>query len=74
MFAFTGLALYWLECQYLSVLILRLNANISVWMFGYFKPRLDIEVECQMLFGWSKQEIAFIRDYNYYDVFFLFSI
>jgi hypothetical protein len=35
MFAFRGLALYWLDCQYPSVLILRLNANIYVWMFGH---------------------------------------
>jgi hypothetical protein len=24
-------------------------------MFRYLEPRLDIEVECQMLFGWSKR-------------------
>jgi hypothetical protein len=31
MFAFRGLALYWFDCQYPSILILRLNANIYVW-------------------------------------------
>jgi hypothetical protein len=50
---FGGLTLYWIECQYLKILILRFNANISVWMFRYSEPRLDIEVECQMLFGLS---------------------
>jgi hypothetical protein len=53
MFALGGLALHWLECQYLKILILRLNANISVWMFRYSEPRHDIEVKCQLLFGWN---------------------
>jgi hypothetical protein len=46
MFALGGLALYWLECQYLKILILRLNTNILVWMFRYLEPKFDIEVEC----------------------------
>jgi hypothetical protein len=46
--------LYWVECLIPMILILRVNANISVWMFRYLEPRLNIEVECYMLFGWSK--------------------
>lgn len=45
---------YWFECQNSRILILRLNANISVWMFRNSEPKLDIELECQILFGWSK--------------------
>ena len=42
-------ALHWVEYQYHRILVLKLNANISVWMFRYSERRLDIEVECQML-------------------------
>jgi hypothetical protein len=51
MFALRGLALHWIECPIPRTLILRSNANIFVWMFRYSKTRLDIVVECQMLFG-----------------------
>jgi hypothetical protein len=54
MFALGGLALYWVECPIPKILILRFNVNISVWMFRYSEQRLDIEVEYQILFGWSK--------------------
>jgi hypothetical protein len=54
MFALGGLTLHLVECQYTRILILRLNANIFVWMFIYSDLRLDIEVECQMLFRQSK--------------------
>jgi hypothetical protein len=53
MFALGSLALHWVECQYLKILILKLNASVFVWMFRYSEHELDIEVECQMLFGWS---------------------
>jgi hypothetical protein len=55
MFALRGLALYCHECQYPKISILRLNANISIWMFSYLEPKLHIEVECQILFGWLKR-------------------
>jgi hypothetical protein len=32
---------------------IEINTNISVWMFRYLVPRIDILVECQILFGWS---------------------
>jgi hypothetical protein len=32
----------------------RLNANISVWLFSYLEPKLDIVIEYQILFGTSK--------------------
>lgn len=57
MYALGGLALYWVECQNLRILILRLNANISVWMFRYSEPKHDIEVEYQMLFGCQSEEL-----------------
>jgi hypothetical protein len=45
-------------------------------MFRYSEPRFDIEVECQILFGWSKQEIAFVWDFfnNFFSKLFLFYI
>ena len=49
-----ALALHSVEYQYHSILVLRLNANIFVWMFRYSEHVLDTELECQMLFGWSK--------------------
>ena len=54
MFALRVLALHWIEYQYHMTLVLRLNVNISVWMFSYSEHKLDIEIEYQMLFGWSK--------------------
>jgi len=57
LYALGSLALYWVECQNPRILILRLNANISVWMFRYSEPRHDIEVECQMLFGCQSEEL-----------------
>jgi hypothetical protein len=33
---------------------IEINTNIFVWMFRYLVPRIDILVECQILFGWSK--------------------
>jgi hypothetical protein len=54
MFALRGLALYWVECPIPRILILMSNANISVWMLRYSEPKLVIEVEYQMVFGWSK--------------------
>jgi hypothetical protein len=46
MFALGTLVLCCLEYQYHMILILRLNANISVWMFRYLEHNLDIEIEC----------------------------
>jgi hypothetical protein len=54
--------LHWDECPIPMILILRSNSNIFVWMFRYLKPRLDIEVECQMLFGWSKRGNVVVQD------------
>jgi hypothetical protein len=54
MFVLEGLTLYWVECPISKILILMSNANISVWMFRYLEPNLDIEVECQILFGCLK--------------------
>jgi hypothetical protein len=60
MFALGGWVLYWIECLILlpMILILRLNVNISVWVFRYFELRLDIEVGIPMLFGWSKRGLV----------------
>jgi hypothetical protein len=58
MFAFGGLVLYWVEYPIPMILILRPNVNIFGWMYGYWEFRHDIEVEYQMLFGWSKGDIS----------------
>jgi hypothetical protein len=60
MFALGGLALHLVDCQYSRILILRYNANVFVWMSRYSDHGLNIEVECQMLFGWSKRGIAIV--------------
>jgi hypothetical protein len=60
MIALGGLALYWIECQCPMILILISNANIFVWMFRHSEPRVDIEVKCQILFGWSNRGIALV--------------
>jgi hypothetical protein len=39
---------------------IEINVNISVWMFRYLVARIDILLECQILFGWSKWCIAFV--------------
>jgi hypothetical protein len=44
MFVLGGLALYWVECQYPMILILRLNANISVWLLRYSEPDLILRL------------------------------
>jgi hypothetical protein len=48
-----------------------LNANIFGLMFRYSKQRLYIEIEFQMMFGWSKREIAVGRDYDDHSVFYI---
>jgi hypothetical protein len=37
-------------------------------MFRYLEPRLDIEVECKILFGWSKRGITVVEDFDHYTV------
>ena len=58
MFAFGALTLYWAEYQSHMMLLLRLNVNISVWMFKHSEHKLDIEIKCQILFGWSSIDIG----------------
>jgi hypothetical protein len=53
MFVLMGLALYWSQYQYLVIFALRLNINIFVWMLRYLVPRIDAEIEYQILFGCS---------------------
>ena len=36
-FTFEALALHWFEYQYHRILVLRLNANMFVWMIRYSK-------------------------------------
>jgi hypothetical protein len=69
MFALRGLALYWVECPIPRILILMSNANIFVWMFRYSKPKLVIEVECQIMFGWSKRATVVIWGLDHYTVY-----
>jgi hypothetical protein len=71
MLALRGLALYWVECPILRILILRLNTNISVWMLRYSQPRFDIKVECQMLFGWSSVELQWYESMIFFVLFLL---
>jgi hypothetical protein len=68
MFALEGLALYWVEYPIPMILILRPNANTFVWMCRQWKSRHDIEVEYQMLFGWSRGGISVIGDFVHYTV------
>jgi hypothetical protein len=54
MFALRGYVLYWVECPIPRILILSANANILFGCVRYWELRLDIEVECQMMFGCYK--------------------
>jgi hypothetical protein len=57
MFVLDGWVLYWVECPIPMILILKLNANIFVWVFRYFEPRLDIEVEYQCCLDGPNMEL-----------------
>jgi hypothetical protein len=50
---------------------LKLNANISVWMFRYLEHRLNIEFKWQMLFGCSMQYSEWNPDCSLYDSVFI---
>jgi hypothetical protein len=56
--AFGGISISW-------DIHIEINVNIFIWMFRYLICRIDIIVECQIMFGWLKWCIAFVWEYEH---------